>query len=195
MSKLPIVPKEVVRNTLVDYPRLYALYDYILETKSVKGEVAEVGVYKGGTALWLALNLEAKSLYLFDTFEGMPKVDKTVDLHNTGDFADTSLDYVYSVLFPILSPMHIHKGVFPQENSQYIANNKFSLVHLDVDIYSSVYDCLTFFTPRMSPGGIIVLDDYLEPNCPGAKLAADKFCKENNLTVTPSVQSQAIIRF
>ncbi len=195
MIKLPIISQDIVKNTLVDYPRLYTLRDYALETAALKGDVAEVGVYKGGTALWLASLIKDKKLHLFDTFEGMPPVNKEIDLHNTGDFADTSLEHIITLLDQCYNEIDIHKGVFPQENSQFITNKTFSLVHLDVDIYSSVYDCLVFFTPRMVKGSIIVLDDYLEPNCPGAKLAADTFCKEKGLTVMPSVQSQAIIRF
>ncbi len=186
-------PPEVTKNTLVDYPRLDKLVEFLDETKDLPGDVAEVGVYKGGTAYLLASHT-SKYLFLFDTFNGMPPV-LSVDLHHEGDFADTSLEGVKELVRKSnKSNLSLHKGIFPVENSEVVEKSSFSLVHLDVDIYPSVKECLEFFTPRMVKGGIIVLDDYLEINCPGAKLAADEFAKENNLIIEPTVQSQAIIR-
>jgi predicted O-methyltransferase YrrM len=83
----------------------------------------------------------------------------------------------------------LYKGTFPQDNSQYAEHEQFSLVHLDVDIYTSVRDCLQFFWPRMVAGGVIILDDYNAPDCPGAKKAADEFTKN----VEPTTQCQAVI--
>ncbi len=47
--------------------------------------------------------------------------------------------------------------------------------HIDVDIYAAVRDCLEYLYPRMAPGGMIVLDDYGFPSCPGARRAVDEF--------------------
>ena len=35
-----------------------------------------------------------KKLHLFDSFEGMARVDTTEDRHEVGDFSDTSLEHV-----------------------------------------------------------------------------------------------------
>ncbi len=181
---------KITNNTLVDLPRLEMLDLFLDQTKDVVGDIAEIGVYKGGTARLLVSSTN-KKVYLFDTFEGMPPVTK-YDLHKQGDFADTSLGRVDELLNEF-SNYSLYKGIFPIENSVYVAHKKFSLVHLDVDIYSSVGECLGFFYPRMSRGGIIVLDDYNEPNCPGAKLATDEFCKLIPYKVQPTTQSQAYI--
>ncbi len=187
-------PLQVTKNTLVDYPRLQILADKIEATKHLGGDAAEVGVYKGGTAYLLANHKGLlQDLFLFDTFNGMPPV-KDIDRHLEGDFNDTSVEMV-SQLLSQMTNVHIYKGIFPRQNSEYVDFRQFSFVHLDVDIYDSVTECLAFFTPRMVKGGVILLDDYLEPNCPGAKLATDEFCAVNGLTVTPTTQSQAIIQF
>ncbi len=50
-------------------------------TEKIKGELAEVGVYKGGSA---KLICEAKGnsiLHLFDTFEGLPNVGENDPAH------------------------------------------------------------------------------------------------------------------
>lgn len=186
---------DIIKNTLVDYPRLDKLVE--LASKAPKGYWAEVGVYKGGTAKLLAKMVPPSSqLFLFDTFQGMPPADSYKDRHKEGDFNDTSLCRVQSLLLKnaCFQNFSLYKGIFPRENSEYIEQLSFAFVHLDVDIYTSVKECLEFFLPRMVPGGVIVLDDYNEPNCPGAKLATDEFCAANNLVLEPTVQSQAIIR-
>lgn len=191
------IARDVVPNTLVDYPRLHKLVELVqwINYWSIEGHIAEVGVYKGGTALLLASYMPVdKRLFLFDTFSGLPTVKAGVDEHHKGDFSDTSIQHVDSIL-PKHVKYSIYKGIFPKENSEYITHHKFSLVHIDVDIYDSVYDCLSFFIPRMAKGGIIVLDDYNAVECPGAKLAVDDFCQRNPLyKVELTIQCQAIIR-
>lgn len=187
---------KIVQNSLVDYPRLNAIKEAIMVTAGIPGMIAELGVYKGGTAYLICetnQQLTNKPVLLFDTFTGMPEV-RPEDIHKPGDFKDTSLPYVQELLKDFSSPLFI-EGVFPDKNIMAFTNCKFSFVHLDCDIFQSVWDGLQFFSYRMSEGGIILLDDYNEPNCPGAKLATDQFCYLYKLKVEPTTQSQAIIRF
>lgn len=187
-----MIDEKVRINTLVDEPRLEVIKSLIHKTKYVPGDIAEVGVYKGGTALFIR-QLTNKQLYLFDTFTGMPPTT-TNDIHKQGDFCDTSVEHVDSLL-KCYDNYCIYKGTFPQENYEYITQHRFSLVHLDVDIYTSIKQCLEFFAPRMNLGGVIILDDYNEPDCPGAKLAADEYFSNKPQQIQPTIQSQAIIQF
>jgi len=45
-------------------------------TKKIHGDLAEVGVYKGGSGKLICKTNTEKVLHLFDTFEGIPKVDE-----------------------------------------------------------------------------------------------------------------------
>lgn len=175
---------DVTKNTLVDFPRLSKIKEYVQETEKLKtyfGAMAEVGVYKGGTALLIRKNT-TRDLYLFDTFEGMPETEVIDSGHNKGDFADTSLEKVKELL--ILNhppgqtshgPTFINKGIFPETTKNLPSGQIFCFVHIDCDIYKSVKDSLEYFYPRMIKGGIICLDDVLEPGCPGAKKAFEEF--------------------
>jgi len=162
-------------HTLVDKERCFIIYQLIQQAASLQGAVAEVGVFKGGTARLLAEGLKAqhKDLYLFDTFEGMPPTDPRWDTHQKGDFKDTSLEAVKSFLSGF-NKVHFFKGIFP-ESAKPIEELKFSLVHIDVDIFSSVVDSCGFFYPRMEKGGMIIFDDYGRLSCPGVKVAVDEF--------------------
>lgn len=183
-------PDEVIRNTLVDYPRLERIVGFVKQTSQVPGAIAEVGVYKGGTAYLIALTNLYKFVYLFDTFDGMPEVCEK-DRHEKGDFSDTNFYTVKQLLKGF--NVNLYRGIFPKSLTQSLKNQCYSFVHLDCDIYQSVNDGLQFFYPRMSKGGIIAIDDYAEPNCPGAKLATDEFFKDKPEKLLDICQSQTYI--
>ena len=190
--------RDIIDNTLVDVPRLAKIEEYVKQTEGLPGINFEVGVYKGGTAL-LIRRTSKKDLFLVDTFDGMPTVDDQKDLHHTGDFADTSLERVkilltYSQGTGISTNTYIFKRKFSNDidDMNIFGADKpiFSFVHIDVDIYQSVKDCLEFFYPLMVKGGIICVDDYAEPNCPGAKLAFDEFMADKQEEKFMDCQSQ-----
>ena len=62
-----------------------------------------------------------------------------------------------------------------------IKKEKFSLVHLDTDLFQSTYDGLNFFYPRLIKYGCIISHDYSSFGCPGVKMAIDKFVSENRI--------------
>lgn len=167
-------------RTLVDKTRCFMLYQFFKQSLILEGEVAEVGVYKGGTAKLLArLSQDEnayKTIHLFDTFSGMPETSEEKDIHKKGDFSDTSLDSVLEYLSSY-GNISFYKGLFPTTSAP-INDKEFSFVHIDVDIYKSVIDCCEFFNPRMVKGGIMIFDDYGFVSCPGAKLAVDEFFKD-----------------
>lgn len=169
---------EPINNTLVDKVRCFMLYQFSNHVGGLKGDIAEIGVYKGGTAKLFSQIFEkrGKKIYLFDTFSGMPPTDSVKDLHKEGDFNDTSLEAVKQFLRGCNNVV-FYKGFFP-DTAKPIMDKTFCLVHIDVDIYKSVMDCCSFFYPRMISGGIMVYDDYGFLSCPGAKSAVDEFFRD-----------------
>lgn len=172
--------KPISSRTLVDPVRCFLLYKLALQCRKIGGDVAEVGVYRGGTARLLAeaFGQTKKTIHLFDTFSGMPPADPKKDWHRRGDFDDTSLTSVRSFLMDY-SSVRLHAGLFPQTAASLETGSTFSFVHVDVDIYQSVLDSCCFFYPRLERGGVMVFDDYGFLTCPGAKLAVDEFFQEN----------------
>lgn len=161
-------------KTLVHDPACYVLYGSAVSTASLGGDVAEVGVYRGGTGLLLARAVGPDcTVHLFDTFSGMPMPDADRDLHGMGDFADTSVDEVRRLL-ESQDNVRVHPGLFPETGAP-VADRSFCLVHVDVDIYQSVLDCCDFFYERLLPAGVFVFDDYGWTSTPGARAAVDEF--------------------
>jgi len=155
---------------------LFNLYQLARSVSHLPGDVAEVGVYKGGTGRLLAQVFAptGKSIFLFDTYEGMPDaIDPGVDDWQPGDFGDTSLAAVRRAVEPWPAVSCV-PGLFP-DSAAPAKDRRFAMAHIDVDIQQSVQDCLEFFYPRLVPGGVLVVDDYGFRSCVGARLAVDEF--------------------
>lgn len=90
-----------------------------------------------------------------------------------GDMAVT-LDEVRSRLAEVLPRIEFHPGWIPDRFPE-IANRRFALVHLDVDLQQPTADALSFFYQRLVDRGILICDDYGFDTCPGARAAMDTF--------------------
>jgi GR25 family glycosyltransferase involved in LPS biosynthesis len=170
-------------KTLIEADRLQRIHELVGSTRHLQGAMAEVGVYKGGSAYVIADADENRPLYLYDTFSGIPESD-SFGGHKAGEFGDTSVEAVSRLLSKYRN-IHIKQGVFPATG----VDVPYSFVHLDADTYQSTSAALDFFLPRMVPGGVIVFDDWEWINCPGVKRAIE----ERNLPVEVHTK-QAIYR-
>jgi O-methyltransferase len=167
-------------KSLISTDRCLVLWKKLIECGDIEGVLFECGVYKGGSAYLLKKCSQIygidKELYLFDTFKGMPPVNKQEDLHNENDFNDITLDLVKDFVGEDLKT-HFIQGFIP-DTFKDLQDIKIAFAHIDVDIYKSVWDCCEFIWSRLSVGGIIVFDDYGFDSCPGAKKAVDSFFKD-----------------
>lgn len=185
--------KEVTGYTLVDKVRCFMIYQYARQVIGLNGNVAEIGVYRGGTARLLAeiFKSKDKKIYLFDTFSGMPTSDSYKDLHKEGDFDDTSLENIKYYLRDYEN-VRFCPGFFPVTTKP-MEDTTFCFVHVDADIYTSIMDSCKFFYPRMEKGGIIVFDDYGFLNCPGVKMAVEEFFSDKPETPCYLPSGQCVI--
>ena len=186
----------VKHHTLVSADRCYVLYTLASQALSLEGDIWECGVYKGGTAILfaelIASTQQAKSkLHLFDTFQGMPETDPKSDLHQKGDFKDTSLSTVRKRVGRE-DMVCFHEGFIPDSFTG-LEESQISFAHIDVDIYQSVLDCCEFIMQRLVHGGFIVFDDYGFPTCPGARKAVDEFFRERQEKPLVLPTGQAIV--
>lgn len=168
--------------------------DIISKLNGINSSVAEVGVYKGGTAKLILETMDKKDpLFLFDTFEGIPNESEHDNVHVQGDFFDSPYSDIIQY-FSGFPNSRVFKGIFPQETGGEIEGQRFKFVHLDVDTYHSYLDSLNFFYDKMIPGGYILFDDYNEPSCQGATLAVDLFFKDKEENILNTLGSYYIIK-
>lgn len=175
-------------NSLINSKTLYSLLYLLRSVEYLQGDVAEVGVYKGGSGKVLCENTK-DVVYLIDTFEGLPKPcinDENKDgvyAHEQGDFSDTSVEFVKTYLKDYTN-FEIIQAKWPDSNIKILDDKKFKLVHIDVDLYQSYVDNINYFWPRLISGGIMVFDDYNAGTCPGAKKAVDEFIEKDASWIT-----------
>ena len=156
----------------------FQLFSLVRATAKLGGRMAEVGVYRGGSARLIREADASRCLHLFDTFQGLPD---TADL----DTAVRRVRYQKGQLayplegvrnfFADCDKVYFHPGVFPA-TGEAVKNERFSFVHADVDLYSSTRAVLEFFYPRMLRGGVIVSHDYATSR--GPREAIDEFFKD-----------------
>ena len=135
------------------------------------GEMAEVGVFQGGSAKLLCEIKGDKALHLFDTFEGLPPAaaeDKSV--HRPSQYA-CSLESVSAYLREY-DNVHFYPGLFPDSAAE-VPEQKYCFAHFDVDLYEGTLACLDYFYPRMVTGGVMVSHDY--SLLAGVRQAFDEF--------------------
>jgi len=172
-----------------DYVRVASLelISYEINLRQIKGNVAELGVYKGKFARQINRYFPDRILYLFDTFEGFDQADvakeKSRDLsQGDQDFSNTSIEAVLKVM-PHPSQCKPIKGYFPESAKG--VDDQFVFVSLDADLYDPLYAGLVFFYPKLVPGGYIFVHDFNNDHYKGARKAVETFCGEQGINYMP----------
>jgi len=177
---------------------------YVIKNK-IPGSIVECGVWRGGSMMAVAktlldLNQLERELYLFDTFEGMTKPtdfdreirtnkkasqrfdkEKTSDDSSKWDMA--SIEDVKKVVYSVgysKNKIHFIKGKV-EDTIPDNAPDVISLLRLDTDWYESTFHELVHLFPRLSNGGVIIVDDY--DYWRGSKKAVDEYISLNNVSL------------
>jgi hypothetical protein len=199
------IRKKCKKYTMTSAQRMYALYmatKYIVQNK-IPGDMVECGVWKGGSAMVMALTLKrlnetTRKIYLYDTYTGMTKPGARDTNYRNEDFEEiwqsrqkgnynkwchAPLEEVknnlYSTGYPKENIIFIKGKV--EETIPSIIPDKIALLRLDTDWYESTYRELCFLFPRLSVHGVLLIDDY---GClKGAREATEKYFKENGIKI------------
>ncbi len=185
--------------TMTSMVRGYALFKAIeyLSREGIAGDLVECGVWKGGSAMIMAMALRhfgdgSRQFHLFDTFAGMTRpgefdrsaasgslvedrweVNRRADGAN--DWARASIDEVRANLAMTgyaADHFILHVGdvldTLPSASPTVIA-----MLRLDTDFYESTKAELTHLYRRVVSGGFVVIDDY--GHFLGARKAVDEY--------------------
>lgn len=182
-----------------DMGRFYSfcLISDLIGKDRVPGDFVELGVWQGNTAELLAAFAQRhdRTLYLLDTFEGLPEADLGRDeKHLVGAFTDTSVEAVKARVGE--DHAVFVKGYFPETATQLPKDGRYALVHIDCDLYAPMLASLNYFYPRMSPGGFILMHDYGSLCWDGAEQAVDEFFadKPEGVMPLPDLCSTVVMR-
>ncbi|HBN74301.1 MAG TPA: macrocin O-methyltransferase [Planctomycetaceae bacterium] len=196
--------ERVMPFTMLSPDRLYAFMQATRHIchANIPGAVVECGVWKGGAVMSSLLtmrdmNRTDREYFLYDTFEGMPmpsESDKKYDGDKLltdfqerqigedgsswcrGEFNEVQ-ENVYGTGY---DPARIHfiKGKV-EETIPHTLPDQIAILRLDTDWYESTRHELEYLYPRLSPGGVLIIDDY--GHWEGARQAVDEYFAEHHI--------------
>jgi O-methyltransferase len=166
----------------------------------IDGDLVECGVYRGASIIAMIRTLQnlgaERTIWLYDTFEGMPKPEAVDVFYAAGEEHDGGLksweilkrpdesgsDWVYCPLEEVRQAVLATK--YPPQLLKFVKGKvedtiphnspaSIALLRLDTDFHSSTKHELIHLYPRLSKGGVLILDDYGAYR--GARQAADEF--------------------
>jgi O-methyltransferase len=161
-----------------DISRVIHLSHYILETQDLPGDMVEFGCYKGDTSKLMSF-LSNKTLYVFDSFDGLPQSAENVP----GEMKMPINEFAENFVASGIRMPHIRHGWFRDLTPEHLPE-KISFAHLDGDLYDSTLDSLKLIYDRLVPGAIILIDDYgHDKYWTGVKQATSEFFVDKPETV------------
>lgn len=166
----------------------------------IPGAIVECGVWRGGSMMAAAHGLmesqDLRDLFLFDTFAGMPE-PTGADLDPSGTRASellardrtrtthiwalAELDEVRRNLFTTGYPtdrIHFVPGRI-ERTLTVTTPSPIALLRVDVDWYEGTRSALENLIPVVSPGGVLIFDDY--GYWSGARKAIDEYIESSGL--------------
>ncbi|MDT3438699.1 MULTISPECIES: TylF/MycF/NovP-related O-methyltransferase [unclassified Pseudofrankia] len=177
--------RETSPYTMTDPTKVFGLIQAVryLVTNKIPGNIVECGVWAGGSSMAAARTLlqlgdTSRHLYLFDTFEGMTP-PTGADIAPDGQTAEHLLansdpddpasawsivplekvkENVARIGYPA-DKIHFVKGMV-EETVPGGAPEQIALLRLDTDWFESTRHEMEHLFPRISPSGVLIIDDY-----------------------------------
>ncbi len=173
----------------------------------LNGHICEFGCFIGTTSLFLqriliTFNSETnskKKLYLYDSFDGLPKKADQ-------DQSAAGLDFIEGELYASKSQLKLNfkkaNLPVPKIKKAWFSDLKpkdipkeVCFAFLDGDFYSSIWDSLRLIKNSIVRNGVIIIDDYDNPALPGTKTAVNEFLQVNkNFKLRKITHSLAVLQ-
>jgi O-methyltransferase len=171
-----------------DVDRLVNLYHLLSQVLifGVPGVVAEFGCHAGKTSVFLRKIIDCfaadRPLHVFDSFVGLPEPGPRDAYLRGGDCAASRADLLATFARWSAKPPVVHEGWFDQTLPSALPE-AIAFAYVDADFYDSTRTVLDHVYPRLSPGGVLCLDDYADADrnprawqgLPGVKAACDDY--------------------
>jgi hypothetical protein len=166
------------------------------QAKNIPGDFVELGVYKGQTPKFIADYLEFsgwdKHWWLYDTFEGVPDDQNDAGRKLTAEVygAPFSFEEVRDRFAPY-GNFTVTKGRVPEVLEE-VCPEKIAFLHIDLNSSVAEVGALNALYDRISPGGLIILDDYCWASSAAQYIAETAWFADRGLTVFPLPTGQGL---
>jgi O-methyltransferase len=183
-------------ETMVGMKRLENLERCCLSAvhHQIPGDFVETGVWRGGCAILMRAVLAAtgdtdRNVWLFDSFQGLPKPDPASFPQDDGDQLWTFSGYLGVTLGQVKENFRRYEVL--DERVRFVPGwfrdtlpnapvEAISVLRLDGDMYESTWLGLTHLYPRVSAGGFVIIDDF--GAIPACKDAVEDFRSKYSIT-------------
>lgn len=165
----------------------------------LKGDFVECGVNTGILSLaicdYVNFNMLDKSFYLFDTFSGIPEslmssFEAKDRLHSNSKYPDC---YEQAKLnFSNYPRAKLVRGMVPDTLSK-VNVDHVCYLSIDMNIAYPEREAIEFFWPKLSPGAMVVLDDYGWLNYENQKNTMDEFALKVGVEILTLPTGQGLI--
>lgn len=181
--------ENMLQGNMISIEQGINIYHLLCQTiqNNVPGDIVELGCYEGITSILIQKTLDQlksdKILHVYDSFEGLPDKSEKDDgaFFKKGSLSTTKLNLIGNFNKHRVKQPIIHEGWFKDTLPKELPE-KICFAHLDGDFYSSIAVSLEHVYPKLSRNGIVIIDDYCDPqivnipnNFPGVKKATDEF--------------------
>jgi phage host-nuclease inhibitor protein Gam len=192
--------------TMTSMERLYGLYKSVeyLSASGIHGDLAECGVWRGGSCMLMALVLlrlsdTGRRIIMFDTFEGHPRPDAEKDVDLWGNKAIDEWEHreakgstrEWGFASQAETRANMISTGYPEERLVLVkgmvesrvpenTTERLALLRLDTDWYHSARVALRHLYPKLMPGGVLIIDDY--GHYKGQREAVDEYFREIGCT-------------
>ncbi len=179
--------------------RVYIVCYFAELAKLLEGDFVECGVNTGAYAkaviTYTDLNSLNKTFYLFDTFEGLPSEQMTMEEKEAGleNYNDQYHDVYEQVQETFRNDnVQLVKGKVPGTLGEF-NGDKVAFLSIDMNMVKPERAALEYFYDKIVPGGIIILDDYGFPQHINQKKAHDEFALKRGISILSLPTGQGII--
>ena len=169
-------------ETMIGMQRLTSLQHCVETalTEDIPGDLIECGVWRGGACILMRAVLaaygdETRSVWLADSFQGVPRSDPAnyqADKGIRAEFAAGILGVSEAEVkanferYGLLDDQVRFLPGWFKDTLHDAPIDSIAVLRLDGDLYESTIQALDALYPRLSPGGFCVIDDYLSvPAC------------------------------
>lgn len=191
-------------------------FDVAEQMRSVNGVYVETGVAAGAQIIAMAAAAPEKTIYAFDSFQGLPlpsnrddqypgirKISKEEQskLPNPGEQVLESSGATSVSEEDFMN--HLKKSGVDYSNVKIVPGwfehtvrlfggmqTRIALLRLDGDLYNSTFECLKYLFPRVIEGGCVIVDDW---ELPGCRAACDEYFRL--IGITPEIKRVSNIAY
>ena len=187
--------------TYLSPTKLARMEKALASVQNIPGDFAEFGVALGGSAILIASQAGDRNFHGFDVFGMIPEPTSEKDDQKSKSryekirsgashgidgqqyygyrdelFSEVKNSFLHHGLTVGQNSIHLHQGLF-EDTWPKVQVDALAFVHVDCDWYDPVAFCLREVARKLSPGGVILIDDYHDYG--GCRTAVEEFLSQN----------------